>query len=135
MARQIFYIINPISGTRKKKNLVSFIEQETYKRNIPFKIFPSVANGDYSFVKASIKKETDIVVAGGDGTISQVVASLMKEPVRFGIIPCGSGNGLANSARIPSRPEKALQIIFDGESKPVDGFFINDHFSCMLCGL
>ncbi len=137
MDRHIIYIINPISGTRTKKDLQPFIEQKTKEQNVPFITFPSVASGDYSFLHPIIKENetTDIVIAGGDGTINQVVSNLMNANVNFGIIPCGSGNGLAYTAKIPKQPAKALEIIFKGHAAPIDGFFINDQFSCMLCGL
>lgn len=137
MFRRIIYIINPIAGARTKKGLLELIERATTEKNIPFHIFPSVASGDYSFLEALIteQKITDVVIAGGDGTISQVVGSLMKYDINFGIIPCGSGNGLAHTAGIPIKPEKALQTIFTGKYSVTDGFFINKHFACMLCGL
>jgi YegS/Rv2252/BmrU family lipid kinase len=137
MHRHIIYIINPIAGTRTKKGLQSFIEQKTKEQGIPFHIFPSVAGGDYSFLNAVIKeqKTTDIVIAGGDGTVSQAVYSLMNFDINFGIIPCGSGNGLAYSAKIPRHPAKALAVIFSNKASAIDGFYINDRFSCMLCGL
>lgn len=135
--RRIIYIINPISGTRTKKNLQQLIEKKTKEAGIPFSVYPSVASGDYSFLQAviSTKKITDVVIAGGDGTVSQVVNSLMNCDVNFGIIPCGSGNGLAFTAKIPKQPEKALQIIFNGKPAASDGFYINNYFACMLCGL
>jgi len=135
--RHIIYIINPISGTRKKSGLQKLIEDKTKEKNISFQIFPSVASGDYSFLKPIIreKKATDVVVAGGDGTLSQVVGSLMNENVNFGVIPCGSGNGLAMTAGISRQPRKALDIIFKSHAKSIDGFYINDHFSCMLTGI
>lgn len=137
MPRRIIYIINPISGTRKKIGLQQLIQEKTKERNIPFSVFPSVASGDYSFLNPIIKEErvTDVVVAGGDGTLSQVVGSLMEENVNFGVIPCGSGNGLAMAAGISKQPVKALEIIFENHAKPIDGFYINDHFSCMLTGI
>jgi diacylglycerol kinase (ATP) len=145
MSRHIIYIINPISGTRKKKDLQTLIEKETAKRNIPFAIFPSVASGDYSFLHAIIREKavTDIVIAGGDGTVSQVVNNLMDFDLNFGIIPCGSGNGLAYAAKISKEPAKALQTIFEGAPVATDGFYINSlspestgrYFACMLCGL
>ena len=76
-----------------------------------------------------------MVIAGGDGTINQSVGHLRDLDVQFGIIPCGSGNGLAFSAGISKNPEKALQIIFNGKSQFVDAFKINKKFACMLCGL
>jgi diacylglycerol kinase (ATP) len=137
MHRHIIYIINPISGTRAKKDLQAFVEQKTTEQGIAFDIFPSVANGDYSFLKPIIKqrKATDIIIAGGDGTVSQVISSLMDSPINFGIIPCGSGNGLAFTARIPKQPAKALDIIFKGHSSLNDGFYINGTFAVHLCGL
>ncbi len=135
--RHIIYIINPISGTRTKKDLQQFIEKKTAEKNIPYLIFPSVASGDYSFLFSIIaeNKTTDVIIAGGDGTVNQVVSSLMDQPVNFGIIPCGSGNGLAYTAKIPKQPAKALDIVFNGKPVAIDGFYINRRFACMLCGL
>jgi YegS/Rv2252/BmrU family lipid kinase len=135
--RNIIYIINPISGTRTKKDLQQMIEKSTAAMNIPFQVFPSVASGDYSFLHSIIKEQkvTDIVIAGGDGTVSQVAGNLMDLNVNFGIIPCGSGNGLAFAAKIPKQPAKALDIIFTGKASSIDGFYINGQFACMLCGL
>ena len=135
--RHIVYIINPISGTGGKASLQTLVEQKTSAVGIKFSIHYSVANGDYSFLYPVIKQQgvTDIVIAGGDGTINQVLNSLRGQPVQFGIIPAGSGNGLALSAGIPKAKDKALDIIFKGKSLPTDAFLINDRFACMLCGL
>jgi YegS/Rv2252/BmrU family lipid kinase len=135
--RSILYIINPISGTRGKKDLQALIEKETTRTGIPFLILPSVADGNYDFLHPIIKEKkiTDVVVAGGDGTVSQVVNGLMSLDLNIGIIPCGSGNGLAYTAGIPKDPAKALQIVFAGKATPTDGFYLNDQFACMLCGL
>jgi len=135
--RHIIYIINPKAGTKGKQDLQALIEKQTKEQGIPYSIFPSVASADYSFLLPVIKEHhtTDIVIAGGDGTVSQVVNSLMDTGVQFGIIPCGSGNGLAYAAGIPKQPSKALALVFAGKSTAVDGFTINNQFACMLCGL
>ena len=137
MSRNIIYIINPISGTSTKEDLQQLLEKKTIAAGIPFRTFPSVASGDYSFLYSIIKEEkiTDVVIAGGDGTVSQVVSSLMDRPVNFGIIPCGSGNGLAFTAKIPKQHAKALDIVFHGKPSAIDGFYVNGQFACMLCGL
>lgn len=137
MNRNIIYIINPISGSRTKKDLQLVIEKKTNEAGIAFQIFPSVASGDYTFMQAIIKEQkiTDVIIAGGDGTVSQVVNSLINCQVKFGIIPCGSGNGLAYTANIPKSASKALDVIFKGQSSFIDGFTINNQFACMLCGL
>ena len=137
MDRSIIYIINPVSGSKNKNDLRGLIEKKTTEKNIPYLILPSVVNGDYSFLRPIIKEKkiTDIVIAGGDGTINQVVGGLLDHNLDFGIIPCGSGNGLAFTAKIPKGAAKALDLIFNGKASEIDGFSINRHFSCMLCGL
>lgn len=137
MSRKIIYIINPASGTKSRNDLRKIIEDKTKERGFGYNIFPSVADGNYSFLHSIIKEEkiTDVVIAGGDGTISGVVGSLLNADVNFGIIPRGSGNGLALCAKISKQPAKALNIIFNGKASAIDGFFINDRFACMLAGL
>ena len=137
MQRKIIYIINPVAGTKDKGQLRQLIEDSTARAGIPYQVYPSVAGGDYSFLFPVIKEEkiSDVVIAGGDGTINQVINSLLPCPVNFGIIPCGSGNGLALAAGISKKPEAALQTIFHGKIGTVDAFNINHRFSCMLCGL
>ncbi len=137
MSRKIIYLINPISGTRGKSSLQQLITQRTQRENIEFSIYPTNAEGNYDFLRTVIQQEkvTDIVICGGDGTVSAVMAALTGSETRVGIIPMGSGNGLAFAAKIPKDPEKALDIIFSGKASAIDGFLINGHFSCMLCGI
>ena len=137
MSRKIIYLINPISGTRGKGSLQQLITQRTQRENIEYSIYPTNAEGNYDFLQTVIQQEkvTDVVICGGDGTVSAVMAALIGSDTRVGIIPMGSGNGLAFAAKIPKDPEKALDIIFSGKASSIDGFLINGHFSCMLCGI
>ena len=137
MSRKIIYLINPISGTKGKSSLQELITWRTQAQNIEFSILPTDAAGNYDHLLPIIEKEkiTDIVVCGGDGTVNAVAAALMGTTTRIGIIPTGSGNGLAFAARIPAAPSRALDLIFAGKASPIDGFMINDRFSCMLCGI
>ena len=137
MQRKIVYFINPISGTKNKAAALVKIKKRTEKENVPFEILHTNADGDYLFLKEKIENEgiTDIVICGGDGTVSQSAALLIDEDINIGIIPMGSGNGLAHAAKIPTNINKALDIIFNGKGKYIDSFYINDTFSCMLCGL
>lgn len=137
MRRKIIYLINPISGTRGKTSLKELVVSKTKERKIPFEVLPTMIDGDYRFLKSKIQNDgiTDIVVCGGDGSVNAAVNSLADMPVNFGIVPMGSGNGLAYAAGIPKNSSKALDIIFDGIARPTDGFLVNDQFACMLCGL
>lgn len=135
--RKIIYLINPISGTSKKEGLRKLIERETTAQGIPFEILSTNADGDYDLLKDKILKEgiTDVVVTGGDGTVNQVTSALRGISIRIGIIPVGSGNGLARTAGIPTRPQEALALIFTGKTQKVDAFLINNQYACTLSGI
>ena len=137
MNRKFIYFINPISGTSGKILLLEMIKQKTTERNIPFEILHTNAEGDYRYLGDKIRNEqiTDVIICGGDGTVNQVANALQGIAVNAGIIPMGSGNGLAFAARIPKKPAEALAVIFRGKSEYIDSFYINRQFSCMLCGL
>ncbi len=135
--RKIVFLVNPISGTKSKELLIKTIEQQTQAAGIPFQVEFTNAEGNYTSLAKKIiaEKITDVVICGGDGSVSQVTAALMDLDIRFGIIPMGSGNGLALAAGIPRNINKALNIIYQEKDDWVDGFFINGNFSCMLGGV
>lgn len=137
MERKIVYLVNPISGTSRKDGIKQLIEKENTDRAISFEIMHTNAGGHYQLLREKIRAEhvTDVVIIGGDGTVNQVTQALHGLSVRFGIIPLGSGNGLALAARIPTKPELALSLIFEGKSRPIDAFTVNEHYSCMLSGI
>ena len=137
MPRKIIYLINPISGTGGKSSLQELIIRKTQAQKIDFSILPTDAEGRYDSLIPVLQKEqvTDVVICGGDGTVNAVAAALQGVPVRVGIIPMGSGNGLAFAAKIPKDPSRALDIIFAGQASLIDGFTINGQFSCMLSGI
>jgi diacylglycerol kinase (ATP) len=135
--RKFIFLINPISGTRNKTDLGKLVLAAAEKYQLIAEIMPTVASGDYQFVAQRIKEDefTDVVICGGDGSVNQVVNSLHKTGVNFGIIPLGSGNGLANTAGIPKVTDKAIALAFTGKARYVDAFMVNEQFACMLCGV
>ncbi|MBG9375272.1 YegS/Rv2252/BmrU family lipid kinase [Panacibacter sp. DH6] len=137
MKRNIVFLSNPISGGAKKDNALKQIEETCKQQAIQFEILPTVASGNYDFLRTKIhdEKVTDIVIIGGDGSVNQVVQSLHQEKVKFGIIPFGSGNGFALAAGIPKNITRAINIILEGNASVVDAFMVNDQFSCMLSGV
>jgi diacylglycerol kinase (ATP) len=137
MSRHILYFVNPISGTKGKEELIKTIKDKTEQQGIRYQLAFTNAAADYGYLKEKIAAEaiSDVVICGGDGTVSQVGAALIGIDVNVGIIPLGSGNGLAFAAKIPKNPHNALQVIFKGKAAWIDGFYINKKFSCMLCGL
>src|SRR6266550_8170938 len=137
MKRKILFFINPVSGTRSKIQLEKKIVKKCQEKNIGYEFLLTAEDGNYSFLREKIGRDeiTDIVICGGDGSISPVAASLLNLKVNIGIIPIGSGNGLALTAKIPRSVDKALEIIFTGKASCIDAFLINGKLSCMLCGI
>ena len=103
---------------------------------------------DYSIVKtqyaghaveiaaAAAKDNVDIVVAiGGDGTINEIGRSLVHTNTALGIIPCGSGNGLARHLHIPMDAKAAIDLLNTGECTCVDYGKINDMPFFCTCGV
>ena len=103
---------------------------------------------DYSIVKTeyaghatqiaanAVQEKVDVVVAiGGDGTINEIARSLVHTDTALGIIPCGSGNGLARHLRIPMEPKAAIDILNRGCELCIDyGKINNIPFFC-TCGV
>lgn len=137
MRRNIVFLVNPISGGSKKDSVLKEIEKIAKEKQLAYTIVPTNAEGDYEFLKDRIvtDKITDVVIVGGDGTVNQVTNALRGTNVKFGIIPLGSGNGLALAAGISKKPLQALDHILQGKTRPVDAFLINNHYSCMLSGI
>jgi YegS/Rv2252/BmrU family lipid kinase len=137
MSRKIIYLLNPRSGTQKKVEIKVLVEKETNRLEIPYEILHTNVEGKYGFVKDKIEEEgfTDVVMIGGDGTVNQVTNALRGCNVNFGIIPVGSGNGLARAAHIPLKTQAALALVFTGKAKMIDAFMVNEHYSCMLSGV
>ncbi len=68
----------------------------------------------------------DLVLAvGGDGTVNEVAQGLLGSPAALGIVPVGSGNGLARALRIPLRPAPALAALESGARRRMDVGFLN----------
>ena len=137
MSRKILFFINPISGSKSKLQLEEKIIKKCEEKNIAFEILFTSPEGSYDFLRDKIEKDliTDIVICGGDGSLSPIISSLLNIKINIGILPIGSGNGLAKTAGIPKSLDKAFDIIFKGNASYVDAFLINDRLSCHVCGL
>jgi len=135
--KKLIFLVNPISGTRPKADLADLVNQTAERFQSQAIVLPTVAIGDYSFVRQRIEEEgyTDVIVCGGDGTVNNVMSDLRDLDIHFGIVPCGSGNGLAYCAGIPKNPQKAIELAFTGKARYIDAFLVNEQFACMLCGL
>lgn len=135
--KKFIFLVNPISGTVKKHGVVEMIHAEAAARSLIYEIVSTRADANYTEVKQKIIAEgiTHVGIVGGDGTVNTVVNALRDVNVEFGIIPMGSGNGLALAAGISKNSLSALKLLIEGKSKLIDAFLINNQFSCMLSGI
>ena len=135
--KEIVFIVNPISGTHSKDEVPSLIEENLEKDHFDYQIcFTEYAGHAAEIAKACAERQTDIVVAvGGDGTVNEVARSLTHSFTALGIIPCGSGNGLARHLCIPLDIKKAIQIINACKIETFDYGMINELPFFCTCGM
>ena len=95
--KHVLFIINPISGTRRKRSIPSLIQKHLDHTRFTHEVCFTEHAGHATEIAAQAAADgVDIVVAvGGDGTINEVARSLVHTKTALAIIPCGSGNGLA----------------------------------------
>lgn len=92
-------LINPISGTRNKKEISDLALKRLQKAGIPLEIVHTQhkGHGAQLAAEAAAGGIDIVIVAGGDGTVNEVASALLHTDTSLGIIPCGSGNGLART--------------------------------------
>lgn len=122
------YIINPISGKGKKQRIARMLEAKGCK----------IAFTEYAGHAELLAREAteDVVVAvGGDGTVNEVARGIVGTDKILGIIPCGSGDGLARHLGLSHNIERAFQTIEEGECKRMDAAEVNDRLFFSVCGV
>ena len=136
MKKKIAFIINPISGGINKQQFPSLIGRYLDRNQFDIEInFTRSAEHNLELAQEMVIKKKDIVVAvGGDGTINNIAKYLVNTGILFGIIPQGSGNGLARHLRIPLHNIKALQVINKLHRKNIDAGMANDTFFINVAG-
>lgn len=124
-------------GTQSKELVLSLLDEKIDKEMYTWEIVYTKRAGHAIEIAAdAADKNTDIVVAvGGDGTINEIARSLVHTNTALGIIPCGSGNGLARHLQISMDPRKALEILNDGIIDIIDYGKINGTDFFCTCGV
>lgn len=125
---RILLIINPISGTNSKHGLRELIETRVRAMGHTIDTQLTSAPGDGTTIaREAVSNGYDIVLAcGGDGTVNEVAAGLVGSEVALGILPNGSGNGLARHIDIPVDPVVALNMLKKGTVVDCDYCTAND---------
>ena len=133
----ISFIVNPISGTRKKDNIPALIESMLDKSRFDVSIrFTEYAGHAAEIAKQCVVEGTDICAAvGGDGTVNEVARSLVHTKTALAIVPSGSGNGLARHLCLPMDTKGALSIINQATIEDFDYGIINGLPFFCTCGM
>ena len=129
--------MNPISGTIRKSGIPKIIEKILDKEYYEFSIAATNYSGHaYEIAKDAKEKGFYAVVAvGGDGTVNEVAKAIVHSDTALGILPCGSGNGLARHLMLPLDIQKAVEVINMHTVHDLDyGLINNIPFFC-TCGM
>jgi YegS/Rv2252/BmrU family lipid kinase len=134
---KIAFIINPKSGTNKKRNLPDIVLETIDQTKFEPEFFYTKCAGHATELAKQLVEDnyTRIVAAGGDGTVNEVAKAIVNTEVALGIIPCGSGNGLARFLKIPMRLKEAIAVQNQGHIMDMDFGKINDTPFFCTCGV
>lgn len=133
----ILFIINPVSGGKNKLKIPALIDSvlDGSKFNSNFAFTEYVGHAAEIAEEASGRNFDVIVAVGGDGTINEVASKVMKEDKILGIVPFGSGNGLARFLKIPMNTARAIRLINEGNVLAVDCGKFNDRYFFNMAGM
>ena len=117
--KHVTFIVNPVSGGKDKHKVLAAIDRYLDRSAFSYEVRETGKAGDATAWARTC--EADIVVAvGGDGTVSEVATGLLGTGKALGIIPCGSGDGLALHLGISRNPVKAVRALNAGRIARID---------------
>ena len=134
---KILFLINPLSGTSHKEHLPEIIKELADSAIFDIEIVITKYKGEATeIVRQKLSENCRYFVAvGGDGTVNEIAKALINTKAIMGIIPVGSGNGLARHLQIPLQSRKAIELINKQKYQAIDyGLINNKPFFC-TCGV
>lgn len=133
----ILFIINPISGGKDKLKIPALIDAhlDRSKFNANFAFTEYVGHASEIAEEAAGKNFDVIVAVGGDGTINEIAGKVMQQHKILGILPFGSGNGLARFLKIPMNTVKAIRVINNCKVSVIDSATFNDKYFFNMAGM
>ena len=126
------FILNPNSGTSLGRNIdavAHMIDAEAAKNKSKAHILFTEARGHATeLVRENLQlaKWKAVVAVGGDGTVNEIAKPLVNQQTPIGILPLGSGNGLARHLGLPLTLEASLKRLFSGSISTIDSGLLND---------
>lgn len=135
--RKIVFVYNPISGNHRLIPVIPIIEKFVNTDLYEFSIITTKHKGHATEIarKYAALKYDAVIAVGGDGTVNEVGCGLIGTGTALGIIPCGSGNGLARHLGIPMDPFKAVKWLDKSIFTDIDYGMIGDQPFFCTCGV
>lgn len=135
--RKIVFVFNPISGSHRLIPVIPIIERFVNRDLYDFSIVSTKYRGHATELASeyAAKKYDAVIAVGGDGTVNEVGCGLIGTDTALGIIPCGSGNGLARHLGISLDPFKAVKWFDKSIFTEIDYGMIEDHPFFCTCGV
>ena len=130
MKNKIVFIINPIAGKGKGRAVAAEIQNFFAAENVEIELYLTEKEGHATeLTTAALALHPDVIVAcGGDGTINEIARQLAGTETALGIIPIGSGNGLAAHLNIPKKTQDAMRTILNLNSGKIDAGIMNGNY-------
>jgi len=135
--RKIVFVYNPISGSRRLIPVVPIIERFINRDLYDFSIVSTRYKGHATELarEYAAQKYDAVIAVGGDGTVNETGCGLIGTDTALGIIPCGSGNGLARHLGIPIDPFKAVKWLNKSIFTEIDYGMMDDQPFFCTCGV
>jgi diacylglycerol kinase (ATP) len=134
----LLFIVNKYSGKGFQPKVEGRIIDACEKHNAECTIEFTQGRGHATILAQHAvlsKKYQQVIAVGGDGTINEVARGLLHSNLPMGILPKGSGNGLARHLGIPLRLSSALKVLFDSKPLRIDTFEVNGKLSLNVSGI
>jgi diacylglycerol kinase (ATP) len=125
MNENIYFIINPVSGTGNWKGIEESIEKYLSPSLQPVIQYTKYPGHATILAEDAIDNCSVIIAVGGDGIVNEVASGMMSSSAGIGIIPAGSGNAVANHFTIPHGQKEAIECINDLHFSTVDTALVN----------
>jgi diacylglycerol kinase (ATP) len=130
-----YFILNPRAGGRAKDRIRSFIKNHWPEDHAGFGETDAVTGAGPAIDEGRRQGFTGFVAVGGDGTVQSLAACLDGRKEVMGILPAGSGNGLAGWLGLKKDIRQNLRVLTEGQCLPMDTGSVNGHPFVNLSGV
>jgi YegS/Rv2252/BmrU family lipid kinase len=117
-------ILNPRAGLAAARARAA-LERSPRWRGTAVRVTTAPGDAKRFAEEAAAAGAEHVLSIGGDGTANEIAWGLLGTPAVLGLVPMGSGNGLARTLRLPLSPDGALASLADGVPRAMDVGMIN----------